>query len=63
MKDDDLSADIRYERKVMDDIHSYLKENGHPLLHWYYGHFHESWHGEIEGVQYNMLDCMELRKL
>jgi len=28
-----------------------------------YGHFHESWHCEIDGVVYDMLDCMELREL
>lgn len=63
VKDEDLLRDIRYERKVMDDIHSCLKKNGHPLRHWYYGHFHESWHNEIEGVRYNMLDIMELREM
>ena len=26
-------------------------------------HFHQSWHCEIDGVQYNMLDCMELREI
>ena len=35
----------------------------HPLHNWFYGHFHQSWHQEIDGVQYNMLDCMELREL
>ncbi len=35
----------------------------HPLRHWYYGHFHQSWHQEIEDVQYNLLDIMELRKM
>ena len=63
VKDEDLLRDIRYERKAMDDIHSCLKKNGHPLRHWYYGHFHESWHSEIEGIRYNMLDIMELREL
>ena len=27
---------------------------------WYYGHFHNSWHSEIGGVWYKMLDIMEL---
>ena len=62
-KDKDLLEDIRNERKVMDDIHAYLYAHSHPLQYWYYGHFHESWHGEIEGVKYNMLDISELREL
>lgn len=63
IKDEDLLDDVKYEKKVMDKICSYLKEYGHPLQHWYYGHFHESWHSEIEGVRYNMLDIMELREM
>ncbi len=58
-----LPADVQRERKVMNDIHSFLKENGHFLEHWFYGHFHESWHNEIEGVRYNMLDIMEVKEL
>ena len=58
-----LHRDVKKERKVMDGIYTFLKENGHPLEHWFYGHFHESWHSEIEGVQYNMLDVMQLQKL
>ena len=33
VKDEDLLDDIKHERKVMDDIHSFLKEHGHPLQH------------------------------
>ena len=47
----------------MDDILGYLTAHSHPLQYWFYGHFHESWHGEIDGVQYNMLDVMEIRLL
>ena len=61
--DKDLLGDIRNERKVMDDIHAYLYAHSHPLRYWYYGHFHESWHSEIEGVKFNMLDIQELREL
>lgn len=61
--DDTLMYDVHYERKVMDDIQTYLYVKNHPLRYWYYGHFHQSWHAEIDGVQYNMLDCMELREL
>lgn len=58
-----LHRDVKKERKVMDDIHSFLKENSHPLKHWFYGHFHECWHSEIEGVLYNMLDIMQVKEL
>lgn len=47
----------------MDSILTYLKEHGHPLRYWYYGHFHESWHSEIDDVKYNLLDCAELREI
>lgn len=63
VKDENLLDDIKHERKVMDSIHSFLKDNGHPLQHWFMGHFHYSWHSEIEGTQYNILNCMELREL
>ena len=58
-----LFNDIKRERKVMDDIHTCLRTHNHPLQEWYYGHFHESWHQEIEGVKYHMLDCGELREM
>ena len=58
-----LLKDVKAEREVMDRILAFLKENGHPLRQWYYGHYHQSWHSEIDGVQYNMLDCMELREV
>ena len=63
IRDEDLTAHVKYERQVMDKILDYLKSNHHPLRHWFYGHFHQSWHQEIDGVQYNMLDIMELREL
>lgn len=62
-KDKELLDDIKNERKVMDDIYAYLYAHSYPLQYWYYGHFHESWHGEIEEVKYNMLDISELREL
>lgn len=63
VKDKDLLDDIKHERKVMDDIHSFLKENNHPLQHWFIGHFHYSWNSEIDGVRYNILEIMELKEL
>ena len=63
IRDEDLLDDVKHERKVMDDIYAYLYSKSHPLRHWFYGHFHQSWHCEIDGIQFNMLDCMELRDM
>lgn len=63
MHDKDLLEDVKNERKVMNDLHAYLYAKNHPLRYWFYGHFHQSWHAEIDGVLYNMLDIMELREL
>ena len=63
MRDENLMDDVKYERKVMDAVYAHLQAKGHPLRHWYYGHFHQSWHAEIDGVLFNMLDIMELREL
>ena len=62
-QDKDLLQDIQAERKVMDNICAFLKGHNHPVNQWCYGHFHESWHSEIDGVKYNMLDCLELKEL
>ena len=61
--DKDLLDDLNHERKVMDAIHTYLIENGHPLQHWFMGHFHYSWNSEIEGVHYSILGIIELKEL
>jgi hypothetical protein len=63
VRDEDLMDVVKRERNVMDGIFAYLLSKNHPLRYWYYGHFHQSWHRVIEGVQYNMLDCMELREI
>lgn len=62
-KDEDLEQDIKAERKVMDKILSFLKDHGHPLDYWFYGHFHAYWHDEIEGVKYYMLDVKQIHQL
>lgn len=55
-----LLDDCNAERAAMDDIIVHLKHDKHPLERWYYGHFHNSWHSEIDGVWFKMLDIMEL---
>ena len=61
--DPDIPADCAKERETMDHIHNYLKSTGHPVSHWYYGHFHQSWNSEIDGVLFSMLDIMEFKEL
>lgn len=63
IRDEDLMNDVKAERFVMDQLHSYLLAKKHPLRYWYYGHFHQSWHAEIDGEMFHMLDIMELREL
>lgn len=47
----------------MDRLFEHLKTAGHPLLHWYYGHFHQSWNAEVNGVLFSMLDIMEFKEI
>ena len=63
IRDEDLMDDVKYERRVMNQLHAYLCDKKHPLHHWFYGHFHQSWHSVINGIKFNMLDCMELREI
>ena len=59
-EDPTLLDECEEERAAMDKILAHLKRDEHPLERWYYGHFHNSWHSEIDGVWYKMLDIMEL---
>lgn len=60
--DETLMTDVATERHTFDQLHDYLVRHAHPLRQWFYGHFHQSWHYEIDGVTYNMLDIMEFRE-
>lgn len=61
--DPTLLSDMRHERDVMDGLLANLHHDGHPLRHWYYGHYHHSWNAEIDGVDFTMLDIMELKEV
>ena len=61
--DTELLADCENERKQMDMLLARLRQNNHPLTRWYYGHFHHSWHSEIDGIFYKMLDIMEFHTI
>lgn len=63
VRDEELLQDIKAEREVMDDVHAFLKEHGQPVCQWYYGHYHQSWHDEIGGIRYIMLDIMQIHQL
>lgn len=55
-KDRELEKDLEEERKVMDSIYNKLKEDGHPLGIWCYGHYHYHWYKMIDGVKFFMVD-------
>ena len=60
---DTLLTDVEAERNTMTDLYNRLVHDAHPLSHWFYGHFHQSWHNSIEGVLFTMLDIMEFREV
>lgn len=62
-RDSNLLTDCDHERNTIDQIIKYLKAKNHPLKHWYYGHFHQSWNSYIDGVLFSMLDIMEFKEL
>lgn len=61
--DSALLDDVAKERVTMDEILTMLRRGGHPLSHWFYGHFHQSWRSENEGVDFRMLDIMEFGEI
>ncbi len=63
IRDKTLLEEVANERKVMDNIQIYLHIHNHPVQYWFYGHFHESWHSEINDIKYRLLDIMELAQV
>lgn len=57
--DSTLLCDIEAERITIDKIHAQLIQNNHPVSHWFYGHFHQSWYNTIDGISFKILDIME----
>lgn len=57
--DDTLLDDVEAERTTMDKLRERLVRDHHPVSHWFYGHFHQSWHSSIDGILFRMLDIME----
>ena len=60
--DTQLTVDVQQERNTMDSIYHMLKENQN-ITHWCYGHFHQSWHNNIDGILFKMLDIMEFYEI
>ncbi|MCF0207223.1 MAG: metallophosphoesterase [Bacteroidales bacterium] len=54
--DPTLEKDIDDERKTMEELWKHLRNNGHPLSTWCYGHFHYHRNDLIEGVRFYLLD-------
>jgi hypothetical protein len=61
--DPSLLEDVSSERATMDKIYQCIRSYGHPLRRWFYGHFHQSWNGFIDGTQFTMLDIMEFKEV
>lgn len=61
--DPSLIWDTDRERRTIDAIFQSLREHGHPVERWYYGHFHQSWSGQREGVLFSMLDIEEFKEI
>jgi len=61
--DSEIRVDCDNERKTMDHIFTHLKSARHPVSNWCYGHFHQSWRTEIDGILYSMLDIMEFKEI
>ena len=61
--DENLILDVENERKVLDQIHDLLTYQKHPITHWCYGLFHQSWHNDIDGILFKMLDIMEFYEI
>ena len=61
--DPGLLETVAAERQTLDAIHSDLVSLGHPISHWLYGHFHQSWFGQFGDIAFKMLDIMEFYNL
>lgn len=57
-----VSVDRSYRKSSLKYHHDSVVKH-HPLRYWFYGHFHQSWHCEIDNVMYRMLDIMELHEI
>ncbi len=54
--DINLEKDMNAERETMDLLYNKLRQDGHPITNWVYGHFHRHMTEEYEGIKFSMLD-------
>jgi len=54
--DENLEADLDEERGNFMKVFDYLKEHGHPLNKWIYGHYHSKMNEVILGTNFILLD-------
>lgn len=57
--DETLEKDVEDDRKTLDDIFHLLKQNN-PLKKWYYGHYHMSNKQNEFGVDFKLLNILEI---
>ena len=63
LHDEELEKDIDNERLTMDEIYNWLSTEGHPVTHWFYGHFHDSHSEYISNICFRMLNIIEFCEL
>ena len=54
-----LLWDVKKERATLDELFKCLRQHGHPVKQWLYGHFHQFWREQLEGIRFSMLDIEE----
>ena len=59
--DPELFNDLDIERNSVTQIYDILKKNNN-IHKWFYGHFHDKFFTEKDGVQFHGLDIMELKE-
>lgn len=60
--DETLIDELEAERAYLNQGFDMLKENN-DIVAWYYGHFHHSKSAMVDGVEFNLLDILELKPI
>ena len=61
--DPELLKNVAEERETMNKIERCIRDHGHPVQEWFYGHFHQSWASTLDGIRFSMLDVMEFKEV
>lgn len=56
--DKDLNDDLDAEREMARELYNILKNDGHQIKKWCYGHFHRHHVEEIEGILFHLNDMV-----